>query len=192
MEMPSQARRRLGRDDWARAALDAIAEGGTAAVAVEPLAIRLGATKGSFYWHFCGRDDLVAAAIELWERECTDDVIAVMEAEPDPVVRLRRLFGQVVDPAGRDRAELALLIAAGDPVAGPALRRVTARRIGYVTGLLEELGVAPGQARSRALIAYTSYLGHAQLFQVSPGELPGDADAWRAHLDHCVALLTAP
>ena len=30
-------------------------------MAVEPLAKRLGATKGSFYWHFDNRDALIAA-----------------------------------------------------------------------------------------------------------------------------------
>ena len=39
---------RLSADDWAQGALDLIAEQGVAAVAVEPLARRLGVTKGSF------------------------------------------------------------------------------------------------------------------------------------------------
>ena len=56
----------LTREDWTRAALLAIAEGGTGAVAVEPLAARLGATKGSFYWHFRSRSDLLAAALATW------------------------------------------------------------------------------------------------------------------------------
>ena len=46
---------RLSAEDWAVAALDVIAESGLAAVAVEPLAKRLGVTKGSFYWHFPSR-----------------------------------------------------------------------------------------------------------------------------------------
>ena len=48
---------RLSADDWAQAALEQIAEQGVAAVAVEPLARRLGVTKGSFYWHFPSRED---------------------------------------------------------------------------------------------------------------------------------------
>ena len=44
--------------NWAEAALDAIAENGIEAVAVEPLARRLGVTKGSFYWHFTHREAL--------------------------------------------------------------------------------------------------------------------------------------
>ena len=58
---------RLSAEDWALAALDVIAESGLAAVAVEPLARRLGVTKGSFYWHFPSREALLVAALERWE-----------------------------------------------------------------------------------------------------------------------------
>ncbi len=46
--------------DWAQAALQLIAEAGLGALTVEALAARLGVTKGSFYWHFKGRSDLLA------------------------------------------------------------------------------------------------------------------------------------
>ena len=59
--------------DWAQAALQLIAEAGLGALTVEALAARLGVTKGSFYWHFSGRSDLLAAALA--------------EAAEDPVVR---------------------------------------------------------------------------------------------------------
>ena len=45
IEKPS----RLSATDWAQGALAMIAEQGVSAVAVEPLARRLGVTKGSFY-----------------------------------------------------------------------------------------------------------------------------------------------
>src|SRR5690349_9457645 len=86
------ARQRLTAQDWADAALTAIGEGGLAAVAVEPLAARLGATKGSFYWHFANRDALIEAALERWEEVGTEAVITEAEAEPDPTGRLRRLL----------------------------------------------------------------------------------------------------
>ena len=59
-------RGRLSADDWAEAALDLIAEQGVAAVAVEPLARRLGVTKGSFYWHFADLPTYRSALIEAW------------------------------------------------------------------------------------------------------------------------------
>src|SRR6187200_2081714 len=83
---------RLSADDWARAALDVIAEQGLAAVAVEPLARRLGVTKGSFYWHFPSREALLVAALERWEDTEQQTVFGSLEPIPDPRERLRALF----------------------------------------------------------------------------------------------------
>jgi AcrR family transcriptional regulator len=54
----------LSKADWTEAALDALAGDGLSNVAVEPLARRLGATKGSFYWHFANRAELIAATLQ--------------------------------------------------------------------------------------------------------------------------------
>lgn len=51
----------LTRDDWTCAALDAIAAGGIASVAVDRLATTLQASRGSFYW----RCELIDAALAL-------------------------------------------------------------------------------------------------------------------------------
>lgn len=83
---------RLSADDWAQAALDLIAEQGVGAVAVEPLARRLGVTKGSFYWHFPSRDALLQAALERWEIFEQKEVFGSLEDVPDPSARLRALF----------------------------------------------------------------------------------------------------
>jgi AcrR family transcriptional regulator len=186
-----RGRRRLGPGDWAAAALAAIGEGGLAAVAVEPLATRLEATKGSFYWHFPNRDALVAAALQLWESQRTEAVITLMDAEPDPLERLRKLFAGAVDAGSRDRVEVCLLAAAQDPLVQPVLRRVTARRIDYVTRGFAELGLPAQEARARALIAFCAYLGNAQLAHIVPESLPDGSDQRRAYLDRTVALLTA-
>src|SRR3982750_413836 len=96
----SDVRSRLSAGSWAAVALDALIAGGVSPVAVEPLAVRLGATKGSFYWHFANRDALVEAALALWERDRTEAVIAAMDAEPDPARRLHRLFATVSSGRG--------------------------------------------------------------------------------------------
>ena len=83
---------RLSADDWAQGALDLIAEQGVNAVAVEPLARRLGVTKGSFYWHFPSREALLKAALERWEQMEQELVFGSLEAISDPRERLRQLF----------------------------------------------------------------------------------------------------
>jgi AcrR family transcriptional regulator len=51
---------------------------------------RLGATKGSFYWHFADREALVEAALADWEHSHTAAVIAEIEtSSDDPLQQLR-------------------------------------------------------------------------------------------------------
>ena len=183
----------MSADDWTAAALLALADGGIAAVAVEPLAARLGTTKGSFYWHFRNRDALLAAALDRWERAETEDVIAYLDAEPDLRRRLRRglvvaIGGTPGEPAGSP-VELALQSAAAHPLVAPALARVGHRRVTYLEALFAGLGMPPGPARRRALMVYTAYLGYAQLVRSTPALAPDDLDAYT---DELVATLTAP
>jgi AcrR family transcriptional regulator len=184
---------RLTRDDWTSAALRAVAEGGLAALAIEPLAVRLGATKGSAYWHFPSRDALLEATLERWEREHTEAVIELVEAAgPEPVDRLRRLLAAGLTAEHPAQVELALLSSTDDPLVATAVKRVTERRLRFLASLFGELGFTPAQARRRALLACSIYLGQAQLVRSAPDAVPTAKAARRAHLDDTLRALTAP
>ena len=147
--MAQEPRSTLGRDDWTTAALAAIAEGGTRAVAIEALARELGATKGSFYWHFRTRDALLEAALARWE-EVDAWQIDERAAIPDPRARLKDLFAGVIRDAGE--VEASLLADARWPTVAAARARVTARRLEATTKTLPSWGSAarlPATARSR-------------------------------------------
>jgi AcrR family transcriptional regulator len=190
-EEKASGRRRLTRDDWITAALAAIADGGLAAVGVEPLAARLGATKGSFYWHFKNRDALLEAAIRRWEKETTTDVAAQITAARDaPASQFRRLVASVIERAEQDRVGPALLASATHPAVAPALERVTATRLGLIATVLQRLGFPPADARRRALLAYSAYLGHGQLAHSTPRVLPATKAGRRAYLNDAVHALT--
>ncbi len=165
----------LSKEEWVRAALFAIADGGATAVAVEPLAARLGATKGSFYWHFRNREQLIAEALELWERDGTDQVIAELAPVSDPVERLRRLLEIAIgyeDDDAAGQADVGLLAAANDPVVGPVLRRVADKRLDFLERIFSEIGFAAGESRQRARIAYSAFLGWFELRRVVPHRTP--------------------
>src|SRR5262249_7654712 len=133
VKVDTTSARRLTRDAWVRAALEAIAEGGLAAVSVVPLAERLGVTKGSFYWRFPSREALVEAALADWEESHTAGVIAEIEgASTDPLEQLRLLIKRVSALAAGDRVELALLATAEHPAVKPTLDRVARRRLGFI------------------------------------------------------------
>ena len=186
-------RKRLTARDWTTAALAALARGGIAAVAVEPIAASLDTTKGSFYWHFGSRDALLEAALLEWERTETDDVIALVETEPDMLRRLRKLLaltlGAGIERPGA-RVELALQPNTDHPLVAPALARITTRRLDYLAQMFGALGFPPDEARQRSLLAYTSYLGHAQLAHATPDAAPA-GDALPAYVDMVIATLTA-
>ncbi|HEV2781972.1 MAG TPA: TetR/AcrR family transcriptional regulator [Actinophytocola sp.] len=184
---------RLSKNDWTAAALAALAEGGVPAVAIEPLAARVGATKGSAYWHFPNREALLEATLRRWETEHAGALAELVEADrPPPVERLRRLLGAVLDAARPDHVELALLASADEPLVAAALRRVTERRLSYLARLFGQLGFTPAQARRRAVLAHSLYLGQAQLVRGAPEVLPRTSPARRAQLDDAVRTMTAP
>jgi len=194
MDMPPGKREALTAADWAEAALGALGGGGLAAVAVEPLAKELGATKGSFYWHFADRQALLQATLELWERRDTEGVIAAIDETEDAETRLRKLlrlaFTSVRDgsPGGTGTVELALQASAIHPLVAPTLARVTRRRLPTPTRLYTQLGLSRGRARDRGLLAYTAFLGHAQIAHATPELLP-TGRAFTAHVDQVVEAL---
>ncbi len=171
----------LSRADWTEAALDALAREGMGAVAIDPLARRLGATKGSFYWHFSGRDDLVGAVLERWEQRDTTDYVAELEHIEDPRERLMTLARLAFSLAARgEDAQAGVLAAAGDPRVAAVLARVTATRLGVLERLYRDAGVAPGDAGRHARMTYAMYVGMGDLLRAapqarrSPAEIEGD------------------
>ncbi|PPK94125.1 AcrR family transcriptional regulator [Kineococcus xinjiangensis] len=170
--------------DWIDAALAAMAAAGPDAVAVDRLAKQLGASRGSFYWHFTDRADLLRAALEQWERRDTEDVIAHLRDLPDARARLALLLEHTLT-AAVDPLEVALVAAAQHPVVAPVLRRVVIRRLDALQRIFSDLGLGPEEARERSWTAYTSYVGHHQLLRGGLAEPPPG-------LDRMLALLLSP
>ena len=157
---------RLSAGDWARAALKAIAEGGLAAVAVEPLARTLSVTKGSFYAHYRNRDELIAAALAEWARHA-ERGLAEFAAIADPAQRLRDLLTAVVHTVRplAPSVHLSLLGDRNDPRVRDAVRQVNRARLDMLARTYRELGLPPDRAASRAQVAYAAILGLSHLAQ---------------------------
>ena len=166
MRKPDQ--RRLTPGDWAQAALDAIARGGVEAVVVETIAGELGATKGSFYWHFANRDALIEAAVELWEQRRTESVIEELDREPDPAVRLRNAMELGIGRGPSNLAEVVLLANPAHPIARRAVRRVAKRRLEWCRDQLVALGWDEHEAHDRAVLFCHIYVGNMQMTHLSP------------------------
>ncbi|TWI06320.1 TetR family transcriptional regulator [Luteimonas cucumeris] len=193
MTLPAVKSERSGRlsaEDWAQAALDLIAEQGVAAVAVEPLARRLGVTKGSFYWHFPSRDALLAAALERWEHVEQELVFGKLEAVPDPRARLRALFQMVSHEVQSHIVYSELLKALDHPTVQPVIGRVSQRRLEYLTASFRQAGLSRTDAQHRARLAYAAYVGFLQLnLQLQLQQPKLHHDEFEAYVEHMMATL---
>lgn len=169
MEM---AKARVTKEQWVDAAVRAIARGGVPAVTVDALAKAFGITRGSFYWHFVDRDELLRAALDLWERAGTDDIIAALDAIADPRQRLLALFTTAVGDDGVEGFEVALAADATHPIVAPVLARVTERRLDYLTSVFRQAGRDPATARRQAITAYAIYIGWIHLQHTNPALVP--------------------
>jgi AcrR family transcriptional regulator len=165
------SRRKLTREDWMRAALEAMRAGGLSAVAIEPLASTLGATKGSFYWHFHDRDELVAASLGWWRAD-TETVLAHVEELPGRPDRLAGLVQTCFAPESR-RVLLAMLCAAEHPLVAPVLASMLEDRIAF-TARVFATGATPDQQDVRhATECWTRWIGSLMLHAAAPDSLAG-------------------
>lgn len=156
------ASERLDREAWVRAGLRALERDGVAAVSAVALSKALDVTRGSFYWHFDSRDELLEAVLASWEQEHSDAVLDQLAAVEDPRERLRLLL----DAAASKPPSLfvRLLEAQGaEPAVAAVLARSRERRIAFVACAYREAGLPPAVARRRALALYALYVGLAQL-----------------------------
>lgn len=172
--MAAAGKTRLSRDDWERAALDAIADGGIGAVAVERLAATLGVTKGSFYAHFRSRDALIGATLERWERSHAES-LGELSAITDPAERLERVMLAAItfSQSGAPSVHRRLLGELGDERVRAAIERVDSIRVARLTATYRELGFPRKQAERRARLAYATYVGLLQMADSTPNERLG-------------------
>jgi AcrR family transcriptional regulator len=178
---------RLSADDWAREALDQIADAGVASVAVEPLARRLGVTKGSFYWHFPSRDALLLAALERLERD-EQTAYGALESITDARERLRALFRLIAHHNKTHIIYSELLKASEQPAVQAVLAHVLERRLGFLFGSFRQAGLSQKDALNRARMTYAVYVGFLQL------ELPKfqnrrPMEGFEGYIEHMMATL---
>jgi AcrR family transcriptional regulator len=154
--------RKLSRNEWISGSFQALCDGGIEALRVEPLAERLGVTKGSFYHHFENRRALHMAMLREWERRGTAEVIDDVEgAVQDPSSRLRQLAAiTFATNPDADAIETGIRAwASTDDVVAKAVRRVDDRRLSFVVGLLRDAGMSKPLAERRARLMYRLLIG---------------------------------
>jgi AcrR family transcriptional regulator len=177
----------LTRADWIAAAMQMLRTQGVDGVRILRLARDLRVSRGSFYWHFRDRRDLLLAMLEWWDREMTDTVIRYLERlEGSGRSRILALAMMVLRQ-NRTNYDLAIRTwAEGDPRAATVLRRVMKKRLTYVSNLFREAGFSAAEATAR---------GHLlAIYLMSEGTIHvGESERKRLRLLHRqVRALTEP
>jgi AcrR family transcriptional regulator len=146
----------LGRKEWLRAARLALLKGGVEEVRVERLARHLHVTKGSFYWHFKDREELLEVLLREWEEEFLADIIPRLEGRRgrDAVRYLAQLMVERV-PLGEEGilpSDAAMFTwASVSPEVARRANRAERKRIESLTRVVED--------PERAELLYLVWLG---------------------------------
>jgi len=163
---PKGQDRTLGRGDWIAAALQTLIEEGVDSVKVVRLADRLSVTRGSFYWHFKSRDELLATLLEAWEAKNTQAILGRAEHPHRDLTSAvldifalwvdRALFDPGLDFAIREWARRSTTV-------HDAVRRADDRRVKAIAGIYRRAGMTAIDAFIRARILYFMQIGYYAL-----------------------------
>ncbi|MGW0698583.1 TetR/AcrR family transcriptional regulator [Streptomyces sp. NPDC002867] len=161
---------RTPRGRWIEAGLAALARGGPDAVRVETLAAELGVTKGGFYGYFDGRPALLTEMLDEWERRCTGEVIAQVDAEGgDAAERIRRA-GQLTFSEDLHRIDLAVRVwARHDPSVAQRLRRIDNERMEFLRKMFGAFLTDPDEIEARSILTFALAIGRHFIVADHPG-----------------------
>jgi AcrR family transcriptional regulator len=156
----------LSREDWLQAAKAALLRGGVDRVKVDRLARDIKMTRGSFYWHFTDRADLLDALLDHWEATNTGPLLRAIEEATTRNKRDFSMFARMwiaekeyspaFDTAVRDWARK-------DPAVAKRVRRVDEKRIDALTAMMKSYGFEPAEAFIRARVVYFHQIGYYAL-----------------------------
>lgn len=166
---PTQnGRGQYGPDDWIRAAQRVLVNRSIEAVRVEVLAKDMGVTKGSFYWHFKDRDDLLQRMLTAWRDAATEQIIFRFESRG---LSARDLIRDLLSlpfrgSSAKEAAATELAIRAWarrDELARSILDEVDAKRLTYITQCFLAIGFSASESKSRAFALYSYELTESLL-----------------------------
>jgi len=176
---------------WTDAATEVLVDQGIDHVRVDVLAKQLGVTRGSFYWHFRDREELLRSVLSQWHEGTTEQLTArLARAHTDPRQQLRDVLSLPFrgrSAARAARIELAIRAwARRDAMAREAVDEADASRIDYHRQIFEALGFAPEEAKLRAFVLYSCEVAESLLH----GQ--GQSADHRARQDFLEAFMQTP
>ena len=161
------ADQRMTRQDWIRAARRALITSGVEQVKVDRLAREMKITRGSFYWFFKSREELLETLLEDWEATNTKPLLDAIAKLPkgDGMAAMNALiefwveekeFSPAYDSAMRDWARIS-------PAVEKAVRRIDNKRIEAIKQMFLDMGYPEEEAFIRARVTYFHQVGYYAL-----------------------------
>ncbi len=151
---------RLSKTDWLDAGLIVLGKKGAGGVRIDAICKELMVSKGSFYWHFRDRQDLMTGLLDYWDsRETTALIKHVEEALTSPAERIWYVVREVTLGDYNVAVEVAIRHwAYQDATIRQRLESVDAQRLAFFTRQFREHGFSQTQASLRAHTVYSIML----------------------------------
>ena len=156
----------LSRKDWIDFALQKLSREGIDKVTVASLARDLKVTKGSFYWHFKDRKQLLTAMLARWKE--TGSAVVFNEVERvggDAKSRLRHMSNFIFKRYG-DQLNFELSLrewGRKDPEIRYSIAQEDERRMDYIRGLFAEIYDNPRIAEAKAWMLFSLFIGETMI-----------------------------
>lgn len=164
---------RLNRDDWLKAAVEAIVSGGVDQVKVQVMARNLGVSRSSFYWFFKSRQDLLDQLLAHWQATNTAAIVERAERlAPTPCRSVLHVFEcWVREEYFNPRLDIAIRDwARKSEVARRAVDQADEERVRALTRMFERHGYGAPEAFIRARVLYYMQIGYYSLAIEEPME----------------------
>jgi AcrR family transcriptional regulator len=174
--MEKTPRQTLDRAAWIRAATAMLADSGPDGVRVESLARRLDVTKGSFYWHFEDRQDLLGAILQYWKEGRIRDIVKQTQAasgrELEQIHHVLEVYA-----ANRNRKGIPIELAVRDwarrdSQAAAVVAEVDATRFERARRLFLACGLDEVESAARSTLVYAYVFGVSLLTPETLGDNP--------------------
>jgi AcrR family transcriptional regulator len=188
----AEARARLTPEAWIDAATAVLVDQGIDHVRVDVLATQLQVTRGSFYWHFRDREDLLRRVLKAWQERATEALTRRLEqahanSAEDRLRDVISLPHRGRAAARAARIELTIRAwARRDAMARQAVDEADAQRLAYHAQIFEALGFDAAEARHRAFMLYGLEVAESLLHR------QGDAAARRKRQAFVETLMQTP
>jgi len=95
------------REEFARLASRLFSERGINHVSLDEIAAQAGVTKGSLYWHYRSKKELILAAAAIYYRDWLERAHSTIASTRDPLEQIRQVWRMSIDMCLFDRGKRA-------------------------------------------------------------------------------------